>query len=183
MAAVRPSPHLRRWVEIYSATEQRPDPGNRIELTGERDPLGVPRVRITWRVGLDEERTHRRAMELTLAEFERIEPGIARRPLDREDPWPGEIVGTWHHLGGTRMAASPRDGVVDGDLRVHGVDNVSVVGSSVFPAAGSAAPTVTIVALALRLAEHLAGRLEIPAPAVGIRPGGTPRRRRERPRA
>ena len=167
LAALRPSPHLRRWIEIYSSTEQRPDSANRIELGPDHDPLGVPRVRIRWGVGEDEARTHRRAVELAVRELERIEPGMGGRPVDAADGWPGAIVGTWHHLGGTRMSTSPRSGMVDPDLRLHGVPNVSVVGGSVFPTGGSTSPTVTIVALALRLADRLA--VELGAPAVEVR--------------
>ena len=62
---------------------------------------------------------------------------------------------SWHHIGTTRMAASPSEGVVDGNCRVHGTANLYVAGSSVFPTAGNANPTLTIVALALRLGDHL----------------------------
>jgi choline dehydrogenase-like flavoprotein len=64
---------------------------------------------------------------------------------------------SWHHIGTTRMADDPREGVVDADCRVHGVSNLYVAGSSVFPTAGNANPTLTIVALALRLADRLKG--------------------------
>jgi choline dehydrogenase-like flavoprotein len=60
-----------------------------------------------------------------------------------------------HHMGTTRMSREPRTGVVNRDCRVHGVDNLYLAGSSVFPTAGHANPTPTIVALALRLAAHL----------------------------
>ena len=62
---------------------------------------------------------------------------------------------SWHHMGTTRMATSPREGVVDANCRVHGMRNFFVAGSSVFPTSGHANPTLTIVALALRLADHL----------------------------
>jgi choline dehydrogenase-like flavoprotein len=58
-------------------------------------------------------------------------------------------------MGTTRMATDPKHGVVDADLRVHGVDNLYVASSSVFPTVGYSNPTLTIVALALRLADHL----------------------------
>ena len=60
-----------------------------------------------------------------------------------------------HHVGTTRMHADPGQGVVDAHGRVHGLTNLFVTGSSVFPTGGFANPTLTIVALALRLAEHL----------------------------
>jgi choline dehydrogenase-like flavoprotein len=61
----------------------------------------------------------------------------------------------WHHMGTTRMHSDPAQGVVDADCRVHDVANLFVAGSSVFPTGGTAPPTLTIVALALRLAQHL----------------------------
>jgi choline dehydrogenase-like flavoprotein len=70
-----------------------------------------------------------------------------------------DIVGGMHHMGTTRMADDPRHGVVDRDCRVHGLDNLFVGGSSVFATPGHANPTYTIVQLALRLADHLVGRL------------------------
>jgi choline dehydrogenase-like flavoprotein len=64
--------------------------------------------------------------------------------------------GFHHPMGSTRMHEDPRQGVVDADLRVHGVDNLYVVGSSVYPNGhGYANPTLTLLALALRLADHL----------------------------
>ena len=83
---------------------------------------------------------------------------------------------SWHHMGTTRMAESPREGVVDADCRVHGTANLFVAGSSVFPSTGNANPTLTIVALALRLADHLK--------ETGLAPKSLPpsaRRRRTRP--
>lgn len=156
-AAARPS-SLRRWLEIVGSVEQVANPENRIELTTERDRLGVPRVRTTWHVDAAEERTHRRATDLVLAELERIEPGIGAR-LDGAEAWPGGIIGTWHHIGATRMSADPATGVVDADARVHGIDNLYIAGSSVFPVSASTSPTVAIVQLAHRLGDHIAQRL------------------------
>jgi choline dehydrogenase-like flavoprotein len=64
-----------------------------------------------------------------------------------------------HHMGTTRMSRDPRHGVVDADSRVHGIENLYVAGSSVFPTSGSANPTLTIVALALRLARRIESAL------------------------
>jgi choline dehydrogenase-like flavoprotein len=157
-------PAMRRFVEIYSGIEQAPDPANRIELLAERDALGMPKVRLHWTVGEAEERTYRRGLQLVLAQLERLEPGISAACLDAEDPWPSRIEGTWHHIGTTRMDDDPARGVVDRDCRAHGIDNLYVAGSSVFPVSASLAPTVTIVQLSLRLAEHLARRLGEVAP-------------------
>jgi choline dehydrogenase-like flavoprotein len=76
-----------------------------------------------------------------------------------------------HHLGTTRMHASPRCGVVDAECKVHGLGNLFVAGSSVFPTGGYANPTLTIVALAIRLADHLRARLSrLPETIVVRRP-------------
>jgi len=76
------------------------------------------------------------------------------------------VHGTAHHIGTTRMSASPSSGVVDPQCRVHGVDNLYVAGSSVFPTGGWAFPTLTIVALALRVADSLRQRMAAAAPAA-----------------
>ena len=82
-----------------------------------------------------------------------------------EDPgvdaagWPNSLEGGKHHMGTTRMHADPKQGVVDPDCRIHGLANLYVAGSSVFPTVGYANPTFTVVALALRLADHLKVRL------------------------
>jgi choline dehydrogenase-like flavoprotein len=65
------------------------------------------------------------------------------------------MTGGKHHMGTTRMHVDPKQGVVDPDCRVHGVGNLFIAGSSVFPTGGYANPTLTIVALAIRLADHL----------------------------
>jgi len=147
----------------HEILEQVANPENRIELTTERDALGMPRVRTTWHVDAAEERTHRRSLEILLAQLERIEPGISAARLD-SDPWPRDIVGTWHHVGATRMSGDPATGVVDADARVHGIDNLHIVGSSVFSVSASTSPTVAIVELAHRLGDHLAQRRARPAP-------------------
>lgn len=72
-------------------------------------------------------------------------------------------------MGTTRMHASPKHGVVDANCRVHGVNNLFVVGSSVFPTAGSANPTLTILALAIRLADHI--KLQMAhTPSIALQP-------------
>jgi choline dehydrogenase-like flavoprotein len=60
-----------------------------------------------------------------------------------------------HHMGTTRMGADPKTSVVDKDCRTHQVTNLYIAGSSVFPTAGDSNPTLTIVALAHRLADTL----------------------------
>jgi choline dehydrogenase-like flavoprotein len=69
--------------------------------------------------------------------------------------WPSDLVGGHHHMGTTSMSAEPKDGVVDANLRCHGIDNLFIAGSSVYPTSSFVNPTTTVLALALRLADQL----------------------------
>ena len=149
--------------------EPFPNPDSRVTLTSDRDALGMRRVRLHWVVTEAERRTLRRAQEVFADAF--AAAGVARLKMDTgflEADWSGlaprEVVfegshmeGGHHHTGTTRMASSPDRGVVDADCKVFGLANLYVAGNSVFPTAGSLNPTFTIVALALRLADHLDG--------------------------
>ena len=143
-------PHLR------TRLEQAPNPDSRLTLSQERDALGVPRLRLDWRLTELERRTVR-ALAMTIgSEFGRLK--IGRVKLSNwllEDVPPEWIGGSFHHMGTTRMADNPKLGVVNRDCRVHGIANLYVAGSSIFPTSGFVNPTLTIVALALRLADHL----------------------------
>jgi choline dehydrogenase-like flavoprotein len=141
---------------LYFRTEQAPDRDNRVSLGRSRDALGMPRVELHW--GLGEADT--RSITGWLQSFDATvrERGLGTVVMAGED-WPEHVVGGPHHMGTTRMAADPARGVVDADCRVHSSDNLYVVGSSVFPTGGYANPTLSIVALALRLADHLRARL------------------------
>lgn len=164
---VRPR-SLRRWVEIISGVEQAPHRHNRVVLTTEKDELGMPRIELQWSLDDLEERTYLRGRELVLEELDRLIPGLSRNRMPVHETWPDGVVGTWHHAGTTRMHPDPKQGVVDSDSRVHGMDNLYVAGSSVMPTSGATAPTYTIVCLALRLADHVKQRLARgDAPVVG----------------
>ena len=67
-------------------------------------------------------------------------------------------IGGYHHMGTTRMGADAAQSVVDANLKVHGLANLYMAGSSVFPTGGWVNPTLTILALSFRLADHLAGQ-------------------------
>jgi choline dehydrogenase-like flavoprotein len=148
----------RRWLEIQSSVEQLPRSENRLVLVDEKDAFGIPRVKVEWTMHPHEERTYRRGLEIILREMERLEPGISKCRIDDPDPWPDGALGTWHHIGTTRMHDDPKQGIVDADCRVHGIDNLYIAGCSVFPTGSVTAPTLTIVALALRLHEHLVSK-------------------------
>lgn len=142
--------------------EPTPDPSSRVTLSSRRDQLGMSRVSVDWRVGAHTKRTVDRTVALVAEEFSRA--GVADVALDpsfEAHGWPDtfEEEGCWHHMGTTRMHHSPRLGVVDKDCRVHDTTNLFVAGSSVFPTAGGDFPTITIVALAMRLADHIEAAL------------------------
>jgi choline dehydrogenase-like flavoprotein len=139
--------------------EACPDPQSRVTLDRERDRLGVPRAVLDWRPGALQKRTMLVAQRLLGAELARLGLGAVEEAELPPDGWPDGMQWVWHHLGTTRMHEDPRQGVVDAQCRVHGLDNLYIAGGSVFPTAGTDAPTLTIVALALRLADHLKGRL------------------------
>jgi choline dehydrogenase-like flavoprotein len=146
-------------VEAYSLTcavEQSPNSASRVTLTSERDALGKPRVRLDWRLTAVDKNTLMRSLELIGAELGRAGLGRIRIELDeRDDKWPSFVGDAGHHIGTTRMHIDAKRGVVDQDCRVHGMSNLFVAGSSVFATCGHANPTLTIVALAVRLADHV----------------------------
>jgi len=148
---------LIRDVRFELIVEPQPDRDSRVTLSSERDALGMPRVRIDWRLGAQVRRTFDRTVQILATEL--VARGIADVTLDDllgDGPWPASLEGTWHHMGTTRMHDSPRQGVVDRHCLVHGMSNLHVAGSSVFPTCGANYPTLTLVALALRLADRLA---------------------------
>jgi choline dehydrogenase-like flavoprotein len=145
-----------RHLDVVTRIDPVPNRDSRVTLTGDRDALGMPRVDLDWRLSpLDRESVHR-TMQLLVEQFGAHGLGRVRLTFDeRSSGWPEDLVGGWHHMGTTRMSRDPRVGVVDPDCRVHGMSNLYVAGSSVFPTSGSGTPTMMIVALAIRLSEHL----------------------------
>ena len=151
------------WARVSTNAEQETNPANRVTLSDRTDAFGLRRVRLDWNLSDLDLRTIK-VSTLALARYV-AEQDIGRmRVYDwllAEDPVAPGLeegnghVGSWHHMGTTRMADDPRDGVVDRDCRVHGIDNLYIGGSSVFASVGFANPTYTITQLALRLGDHL----------------------------
>lgn len=133
--------------------EQTPDPENRIRLSSRRDDLGQPHAELVLRLGDDERRAQVRSLQRAADALGLKGARIAKQGRLLLDA--GRVGSFWHHMGTTRMSEDPGQGVVDRNGRVHGTSNLFVAGSSVFPTGGTAAPTLTIVALALRLADHI----------------------------
>jgi choline dehydrogenase-like flavoprotein len=156
-----PASRLGRPLEglrLHHTVEQAPNPDSRISLGPERDSLGLHRVRLDWRASPLEPFTFQRSIELLGEAFGNAKLGrLVLEPQGRGEDWPPRPLQGMrgHHMGTTRMSREPRHGVVDEHCRVHGVENLFIAGSSVFPTAGVGTPTLTIIALALRLADHV----------------------------
>ncbi|WP_279599181.1 GMC family oxidoreductase [Methylobacterium sp. J-076] len=136
--------------------EQVPNRDSRVTLGGETDAFGMPRLAIAWRHSPTDIRTAEVALDLFAGDLRRW--GRGRLTYDRDAVAhhmlrDGAYGG--HHIGTTRMSANPTGGVVDPQGRVHGVANLHIAGASVFPTSSQANPTLTVVAMALGLAETL----------------------------
>ena len=140
--------------DILHFTEQAPDPSNRIKLSDDLDAFGSPKIAIQWRYNDIDKRSTKRAIQIFADEFKAAGVGTMRFELDR-----GELYvrnpSVHHPMGTTRMHDSPSQGVVDADCKVHGIANLFIASSSVFPTGGYANPTLTVLALALRVADHV----------------------------
>lgn len=135
--------------------EQAPNPDSRVFLNNERDPLGLRRITLDWQLTEQDLLSLRRTHELIGQAVGAA--GIGRVRLGIDDPPSFDQVFTgYHHMGTTRMHDDPRQGVVDANCKVHGLANLHIAGSSVFTTGGTANPTLTLTALAIRLADHLA---------------------------
>ncbi|NJM64425.1 MAG: GMC family oxidoreductase [Acaryochloris sp. RU_4_1] len=171
-AALRQLPPLRRgsWsylpyeksrfsqFEIFYQLEQTPDPNNRVILSTERDYFGQNKIEIHWRLNEIDIQNAIRIQEIWAEEFDKAGLGELQFARQRED-WKFEKPAMHHHIGTTRMYNDPKQGVVDANCKVHGISNLFIGGSSVFPTSGYANPTLTIIALALRLADHIKTRM------------------------
>jgi choline dehydrogenase-like flavoprotein len=147
-------------VDVYCLVEQEPDPASRVTLADRVDGLGVPLSRVDWRVSERERTSIGRLAGLLGQELGRL--GYASPEpaewLEGGEAWRENIIDRAHPIGTTRMSDDPRSGVVDRNCQVHETEGLFVAGSSTFPTAGHVNPTLTIVALAIRLADHLKAR-------------------------
>lgn len=146
-------------LELISLVEQTPNPNNRVTLLDDRDPLGCRRIKAHMDWNADDLASVRRSEALLVEALQR--GGFGRF----EPHLPGGEIAfysrTAHHIMGTaRMCDDPRFGVVDRDCKVHDVANLHVASSAVFPTGGYANPTLTILALTIRLADTIKARLE-----------------------
>jgi choline dehydrogenase-like flavoprotein len=144
-----------RAYSLGCGMELQPDPDRRLTLTGQRDALGLPRLKLTNRVSDADFGRYRDTLKELGRQLLAAGTGMIRLNYATRAEWEGALDWGDHHLGTTRMHDDPRQGVVDANCRVHGIANLFVAGSGVFPTYSASNPTMNLVALTLRLAQHL----------------------------
>ena len=135
--------------------EQAPDPSNRVVLDSRTDAFGRREIELRWRWTELDLRSIRTTQTLFGQAIKRAGIGTFAPAIWEDEPELTTPGGAFHPMGTTRMHPNPAHGAVDENCRVHGAENVYVAGSSTFPTGGYANPTLTLIALALRLADHL----------------------------
>jgi choline dehydrogenase-like flavoprotein len=140
---------------INNHMEQAPNKESRVTLGNEVDALGMRKLNLHLIISRKEKESITRFHEVLNTYLEKENIGkIESHFPEVEDDWPG-LTDSSHHMGTTRMSEDPKLGYVDKNCKVHGISNLFVIGSSVFSTGGHVNPTLTIVALALRLASKL----------------------------
>ncbi len=152
------SKSLSKFCDTHLISEQAPNPDSRITLSSQRDELGLNRAKLDWRLSPIDKHTIRRSQQIIAEEFERSGLGKVQIELTNDESSWQFLTGSYHHMGTTRMNTDPRQGVVNEHCQVHGISNLYVAGSSVFPTSGLSNPTLTIIALAIRLDDHIKER-------------------------
>jgi choline dehydrogenase-like flavoprotein len=149
--------HQVESLSVEAMVEQRPSPDNRVRLGTKRDRLGLPLPVLQWSWSRPEVDSINKSADLVADAFRKAGIGsfVTMRQLGQSEvPRAGS---GFHHMGGTRQSDDPADGVVNAENRVHGVENLTLIGSSIFPnSVGYANPTLTAVADAIRVADLLA---------------------------
>jgi choline dehydrogenase-like flavoprotein len=144
---------------LGTGLEMAPDPQRRFTLTGERDALGMPRLKLNMTISDREFSDYRETLIELGRQLLATKSGMLRIDRRTRDEWLAVMDWGNHHMGTTRMHEDAKQGVVDANSQVHGIANLFIAGSSVFPTYGASNPTFNLVALTLRLADHLKGVL------------------------
>ncbi|MCQ8186461.1 FAD-dependent oxidoreductase [Parvularcula maris] len=174
-AATYPRPQAGRYARkqnthglfVVARAEQAPNPDSRVLLSRDTDRFGMRKARLDWRLSEIDKHSARGLVECLDQALRGMGAGTALPSPWLDDPdtlWKNDplvsshAIGGYHHMGTTRMAATPSEGVVDANGKLFESPNLYLAGSSVFPTGGWANPTLTIIALALRLGDHLAAQ-------------------------
>ncbi len=143
-------------IELWAAPEQTAEAHNRITLTNQRDWLGRSRVKLDWQWSQSDRDNIERSIAIIGSQIESGGLGRFEPLIEFDGPARPRLDGLHHPMGGTRMHIDPQLGVVDDNCLVHGLENVYVAGSSVFPTGlGYSNPTLTLLALTLRVADRV----------------------------
>jgi choline dehydrogenase-like flavoprotein len=165
-----PSIIIKSRANLYSLdfhAEQQPNCASRVSLGRDIDALGMLRLNIDWRYTAGDVKAVQRALALLQVDFRQsgvatfdYDPNMVEFEMTRYGAYGG------HHIGTARMGSDPNSSVVDTDCRVHGIVNLFVNSAAAFPTSSQANPTLTLVALSLRMAEHLKSQLTRPSAAI-----------------
>jgi choline dehydrogenase-like flavoprotein len=165
----------RAELAIVLRAEQSPNPDSRLRLLRDTDALGMRRVELDWRLQRQDKESAIALTQALDAELRRLNLGEVEPSewlSDEQEFWRSDPnvsahpFGGFHHIGTTSMADEPSRGVTDGWGRVHGIENLYLAGSSLFPTSGWANPTLTILALSLRTADRLLSVINKPKPVL-----------------
>ena len=145
--------------QLFTRMEQAPNPNSRVTLDTETDALGMPRAKLNWELTPLEKHSLRMINTIIGQEVGRASMGRVKLydylQDEKDESWPSFTGGGWHHMGTTRMSDDSKQGVVDADCKIHGIANLHVAGASCYVTAGAVNPTLTLIALTLRLSDHL----------------------------
>ena len=143
-------------VYFLCQAEQAPNPDSRVSLSQRRDEFGEPLPRVDWRLTKLDQSTAEVMLETAAQEFRRLGLGDVRaEPWLAGPDWAAHVSDAFHPMGTTRMGTDPATSATDADGQVRGVEGLYAAGTSLFPAGGYVNPTLTLAALAIRLADHL----------------------------
>ncbi len=149
---------------LFTRVEQLPNPDSRVVLNNNKDELGMPQADLNWQMSPIDKKT---VLTINTLLGEQVgKAGIGRVKLNdwlvdkKEEQLPDFTSGGWHHLGTTRMSSDPKKGVVDANCKIHGISNMFVAGASCYPTGGAVNPTLTCVAISLRLADHVKEKMK-----------------------
>jgi choline dehydrogenase-like flavoprotein len=149
--------------QLFTRMEQAPHPNSRVTLDTEKDSLGMPRAMLNWELTMLEKNSLRTINSIIGEEAGRVSMGRVKvydyLQDEKDESWPSFTGGGWHHMGTTRMSNDPKQGVVDPNCKIHSVDNLYVAGASCYVTASAVNPTLTLIALTIRLSDHLKQRM------------------------
>lgn len=147
---------------LIDQMEQVPDPESRITLSPtKKDIFGQPIICVDWKISHETYKSQRHMHKLIADKLDTLGIGkLESHVLDTPNFYPS-YLDMKHPSGTTRMSHDPKKGVVNADCQVHGIDNLFIAGSSVFPTNGHANPTFTIVSLAIRLSDHMKRKMKL----------------------